>query len=99
MIEESLNAVHADGTRMTITIKIASPTPCENPKGDWVTDVSLSPFFVSPPKIYGISALQSLSLSLSLVRKTLDGFQKMGGKIMTEEGEVLGPVADWLESR
>jgi len=99
MMEESLNAVHADGTAITITIKIANPAPCDDPKGDWVTDVSLAPFFVSPPRIYGISALQSLSLSLSLVRKTLEGFQKMGGKIMAEDGTVLGPVSEWLESQ
>lgn len=99
MMEESLNAIHADGTSITITIKIGAPAPCDDPKGDWVTDVSLTPFFVTPPRIYGISALQSLSLSLSLIRKTLEGFQKMGGKIMADDGTDLGPVSEWLENQ
>ena len=97
-LNEQYDAIHADGTLIRITVTLTAPVedPHQNGK-DWCCTLTLLPFFVEPQPVYGISALQSLSIALSLVKRTLTGFQTMGGKILAEDGTALGPVSEWLE--
>ncbi len=98
ILNEQYDAIHADGTLIRITVTLTAPVEKLHENGnDWCCTLTLLPFFVEQQPIYGISALQSLSIAVSLIKRTLTGFQTMGGKILAEDGTALGPVSEWLE--
>jgi hypothetical protein len=68
-----------DGRRENVCLKIG--IPCQVQEGDWACPCELEGFEPRYPDIRGETSLQTLCLTIRLIRLRLADFQKKGGKV------------------
>lgn len=98
--EEVLTTLFADGRTGTVHLRVGRPRPCEG--GEWACAVEIEglPGWRGPVDVFGVVALQAMSLGLGFLRSSLMS-QAAGGarfRFPGEEEDVDLSVLFWREA-
>jgi len=92
-----LVAIHADGTRTPVALRVGAPAPAAT--GDWHCALRLEGLHDSLPSIHGDDSLQALCLALMFAASVLRQFIASGGRLIdAEEGEDAAEASWPLEA-